>query len=177
MVKKCVVCGDKFKPSAFRPDQRYCGEKCNSRAYLARGAHREQRRVYGRKRYAENKLEILARIRELRTLNPARARKQKRDWLKRHPEKAKVYSQQNTARIKELRAFAASIKRRKRKPEAETVPVQIGRRVEGKILGDRKNDKVSIMAARRAVSDETRLEYDTVAQYHKQFKARFLNPV
>jgi hypothetical protein len=76
-----------------------------------RGEHREERRLYARKRYAEKRNEILARIRELRALDPEKARKLKREWLARNPDKKKAYSERNTARVKELRRRLRELER------------------------------------------------------------------
>jgi hypothetical protein len=46
----------------------------------------------------------------------------------------------------------------------------IGARVEKEIPPDRKQDRHSIVTARRLVTERTRLEYDVVAKYHQQYR-------
>lgn len=88
---------------------------------------------------------------------------------------------EKTARRAEVLAKAKRLialgSQRKRKAETETRPFEIGLKVEGKIPQDRKNDKKAIVVARQLISDETRLQYDVVAQYHKRFRATGLHPV
>jgi hypothetical protein len=56
------------------------------------------------------------------------------------------------------------------KTEAQKTYFQIGASVEQKIPDAQKNETRSIVVARQQVANETRLEFDVVAQYHKRFR-------
>jgi hypothetical protein len=72
--------------------------------------------------------------------------------------------------------------RRGRHPEPEKSKAYftIGTEVEKEILAHLKTDRYSIIAARRLVSNKTRLSYDAVAQYHgayRRWMSRTKNPL
>src|ERR1035437_1248088 len=59
--------------------------------------------------------------------------------------------------------------------EEEKRYFQIGAQVESEIPADHKLDRHSIVAARRLVTDRGALEYDAVAEYHRDRKRTRLN--
>lgn len=59
---------------------------------------------------------------------------------------------------------------RRREPESAKRYFKIGQAVEKEIPTGQKQDKHSIIQARRRVSDRTHHEFDVVAQYHKRFR-------
>jgi len=65
---------------------------------------------------------------------------------------------------------SAKKRERKKKDPAARRYYEIGKLVEGKIPAHQKQNKRVIVAARQLVADGTRLQYDVVAQYHKDFR-------
>lgn len=59
---------------------------------------------------------------------------------------------------------------RGREAEKDKTYFKVGTAVETKIPNDLKQDRHSIVAARRLISENTRLQFDVVAQYHKRFR-------
>jgi hypothetical protein len=54
---------------------------------------------------------------------------------------------------------------------------RVGTAVEKEIPSELKQDRHSIVAARRLISRRTHLQFDVVAQYHKQYRKMLLKPV
>lgn len=77
----------------------------------------------------------------------------------------------NDVASRKIRALA-SRQRRGRCPQEpkEKTFFTVGLQVEKEIPEAFKQDRHSIVAARRLVSNRTRLEFDVVAQYHKRFR-------
>jgi hypothetical protein len=109
-----------------------------------------------------------------------------RQWEKNHPAEAKALQQrssQNRQRkvklaeelVQELAELKTRIQPKKgpgrpKEPEEQKTYFKIGQQVEKEIPKHLKEDRHSIVAARRLVSEKTRLSYDLVGQYHKLFR-------
>jgi endogenous inhibitor of DNA gyrase (YacG/DUF329 family) len=109
-----------------------------------------------------------------------------RRWEKNHPEKAldlQQRSSQNRQRkvklAEDLAREVAELKAhiqpkrgpgRPAEPEHQKSYFRIGKQVETQIPKRLKGDKNAIVAARRLVSEKTRMPYDLIAQYHKTFR-------
>lgn len=76
------------------------------------------------------------------------------------------------ARAARARGITAGTMKRGRRRDAEQDKryFTIGAQVENEIPANRKKDKQSIVTARQLVCDRTRLQYDVVAKYHKQYR-------
>jgi hypothetical protein len=134
------------------------------------------------RRYAEHSERILARIRELHALNPDKARTRRRKWTQRNPERIKAYTAKQIAKQKAKLAEAERIiaqvgpAKPKRKPGRKREALhdrsffKIGRLVENLIPVELENDRHAIVDARRKVSHKTGLDYDLVAEYHKEYR-------
>jgi hypothetical protein len=161
-----------------------------------RETHPEQIRSYQRSQYARNAEAYRQQQRERRAGDPEKVRAEARarrandpdryrlygrlDYLK-HREKRKAQSRAwNAERKARLEAAARLLasqpakKKRGRIAEQEQGKsyFQIGEAVERLIPDDAKNDRLSIIAARKAVADQSPYDYDVVAQYHGAFRRR-----
>jgi len=89
--------------------------------------------------------------------------------------KARSYHEQKRKKLAEAERILAQRKVAKKRgprpaPEENKSYAQIGALVEKQIPIDQKNDRPSIIAARRIVATKTRMQFDVVAQYHKKFR-------
>src|ERR1039457_2145931 len=69
-----------------------------------------------------------------------------------------------------VRAKQPTKRGRRQEAEQDTSYFAIGAAVERKIPATLKRDKHSLVTARKLVSDRTRLQFDVVAKYHKQYR-------
>ena len=73
-------------------------------------------------------------------------------------------------RANEGRAKQPSKRGRRQEAEQGKRYFRIGAEVEKEIPSTLKQDKLSIVTARRRVSERTRLQFDVVAKYHQRYR-------
>lgn len=133
--------GDGPKAEAFRKSE-------SGRRHDRHEANKEQENKQGRNRYHDNLLVSRAKSREKQT------------------------NMRKLARAARAKGITAGTMKRGRRRDAEQDKryFRIGAEVEKEIPVTHKQDKHSIITARRLVSGRTRLQFDVVAKYHQQYR-------